>query len=153
MKRVPMALRCLRWTPIFGVRLVRCIRPDRWKAFQVLRVEDENAGRVEPVLFADAEFRGFLERHARLVAEGFRLVPERSEDIRRSYGSVDPRSAGAILQQRGGLLPISWPILEGGVATALAEPGWRSDQFLAHGGLYDGAGRFDRRTLMTRLTV
>lgn len=40
--------------------------------------------------FADMEFRGFVERHAGFVAEGFRLVPERNEYIRRSYGPVDP---------------------------------------------------------------
>lgn len=130
---------------------VRRIRPHRWKAFQVLRVEYENAGKVEPLLVTDAEFRGFVERHAGLAAEGFQLVPERNEDIRGSYVMIDP--LGRFFSNEEGSYRISRPILDVGVATALAEAGWRSDRFLARGGLYDWSGRSDRLTSTTGLTV
>lgn len=70
--------------------LVRRMQPHRWKAFQVLRIEDENAGRVEPLLISDAQFQAFVRRHAHLTGEGFPLVSESNDDIRGSYVMIDP---------------------------------------------------------------
>lgn len=133
--------------------LVRRMRPGRWKAFQVLHVEDENAGRVEPLLVGDAEFRAFVGRHARLAEEGYPLVAETNDDIRGSYVMIDPR--GRFFSNEEGRYRISRPILEVGVAEALRQAGWRSDKFVARGGLYDwrrsGAGTSgDQRLAATR---
>jgi radical S-adenosyl methionine domain-containing protein 2 len=117
---------------------VRRLQPARWKAFQVLRVEDENAGRVEPLLISDAQFRAFADRHAHLAREGFPLVAENNDDIRGSYVMIDP--LGRFFSNEEGRYRISQPILDVGVATALEQSGWRSDKFLARGGLYDWAG-------------
>lgn len=125
--------------------LVRRIRPDRWKAFQVLRVEDENAGRVEPLLIADDQFRNFVERHAPLAVEGLPLVAETNDDIRGSYVMVDP--LGRFFSNEEGRYRISRPILEIGVAAALQQAGWRQDKFIARGGLYDWAA--GRRTVLS----
>ena len=48
--------------------LVRAIKPERWKAFQVLRVEGENDGRVEPLLISAEQFASFVCRHEHLHA-------------------------------------------------------------------------------------
>lgn len=121
--------------------LVRRLRPHRWKAFQVLRVADENAGRVEPLLVSTARFRAFARRHAHLAAEGFPLVAETNDDIRGSYVMIDP--LGRFFSNEQGRYRVSDPILEVGVDAALAQAGWRSDKFLARGGLYDWS--VDRR--------
>jgi radical S-adenosyl methionine domain-containing protein 2 len=118
---------------------VRCMRPHRWKAFQVLRIEDENAGRVEPLLISDEQFRAFANRHTHLAAEGFPLVAETNDDIRGSYVMVDP--LGRFFCNEEGRYRISAPILDVGVDEALAQAGWRSDKFLARGGLYDWTSR------------
>lgn len=115
--------------------LVRRMRPHRWKAFQVLRIEDENAGRVEPLLISDDQFRAFVRRHAHLAAEGFPLVAESNDDIRGSYVMIDP--LGRFFCNEEGRYRISAPILEVGVDAALAQAGWRSDKFIARGGVYD----------------
>ena len=117
---------------------VRKLQPDRWKAFQVLRVEDENAGRVEPLLISDAQFRAFADRHAHLARKGFPLIAETNDDIRGSYVMIDP--LGRFFSNEEGRYRISQPILDVGVTTALEQSGWRSDKFLARGGLYDWAG-------------
>jgi radical S-adenosyl methionine domain-containing protein 2 len=132
--------------------LVRRLQPDRWKAFQVLRVEDENAGRVEPLLISDAQFRAFADRHAHLAGEGFPLVAETNDDIRGSYVMIDP--LGRFFSNEEGRYRISQPILDVGVKTALEQSGWRSDKFLARGGLYDWAGQQDaEKSLPALLTA
>lgn len=117
--------------------LVRRMRPQRWKAFQVLRIEDENAGRVEPLMISDSQFQAFAHRHGRLAAEGYPLVAESNDDIRGSYVMIDP--LGRFFCNEEGRYRISAPILDVGVDAALAQAGWRSDKFIARGGLYDWA--------------
>ena len=119
--------------------VVRCMQPRRWKAFQVLRIEEENAGRVEPLLISEAQFRAFADRHAHLADEGFPLVAETNDDIRGSYVMIDP--LGRFFCNEEGRYRISAPILDVGVDEALAQAGWRSDKFLARGGLYDWMSR------------
>ena len=121
--------------------LIRRMQPQRWKAFQVLRVEDENAGRVEPLLITDGQFREFSRRHAHLAAEGFSLVAETNDDIRGSYVMIDP--LGRFFSNEEGRYRISDPILDVGVDTALTQAGWRSDKFITRGGLYDWSHPYD----------
>ena len=119
--------------------LVRRMRPHRWKAFQVLRVEDENAGRVEPLLITNGQFQAFARRHDHLAAEGYPLVAETNDDIRGSYVMIDP--LGRFFSNEEGRYRISDPILDVGVDVALSQSGWRSDKFLSRGGLYDWSNR------------
>ena len=66
------------------------IQPVRWKVFQVLRIEGENAGegalrQVAPLLITDKVYQAFLQRHSRQGA----LVPEDNDTMRDSYILVD----------------------------------------------------------------
>lgn len=115
--------------------LVRRVSPDRWKVFQVLRIEGENDGKVEPLLITTAEFADFVARHAHLAAQGLAPVSEDNDAIRGSYVMVDPE--GRFFTNEFGRYRVSQPILEVGVDTALQEVAWRSDKFIARGGMYD----------------
>jgi radical S-adenosyl methionine domain-containing protein 2 len=121
--------------------LVRRMGPQRWKAFQVLKIEDENLGRVEPLLISKPEFKAFVDRHAGLAGEGFPLVAETNDDIRGSYVMIDP--LGRFFCNEDGRYRISKPILDVGVDSALAQAGWRSDKFIARGGLYNWSRESD----------
>ncbi len=114
--------------------LVRAIRPARWKVFQVLPIEGQNDGSVEPLLISAGEFDAFLDRHAHLAAEGFAAVPEGNEAMRGSYAMVDPE--GRFFGNATGRHVTSRPILEVGVEAAFSEVGFEEAKFLARGGLY-----------------
>ena len=115
--------------------LVRSIQPVRWKVFQVLRVEGQNDGAVEPLLITGEEFRAFLRRHEHLATEGYPAVSEANEAMLDSYVMIDP--VGRFYGDTGGKHRVSPPILEVGVAEALATVGYREEQFEARGGRYD----------------
>ncbi|MFZ4580536.1 MAG: viperin family antiviral radical SAM protein [Myxococcota bacterium] len=118
--------------------LVRRMRPERWKAFQVLRVEGENNGRVEPLLITPDQYQAFVARNAHLAAEGLPLVPEDNDAMRGSYVMVDPQ--GRFFNNEFGRYTVSQPILTVGVEAALAQVGWRADKFEARGGRYNWRG-------------
>jgi thymidylate kinase len=115
--------------------LVRRIGPERWKAFQVLRIEGENDGKVEPLLITAEQFEAFVQRHAHLAAEGLAPVAEDNDAMQGSYVMIDPQ--GRFFTNELGRYVISEPILDVGVDAALAQVGWRHDKFIARGGVYD----------------
>lgn len=119
--------------------LVRRLAPERWKVFQVLRVEGQNDGRVEPLLISRDEFWSFVERHAHLDRDGFAAVPEDNEAMTDSYVMVDP--LGRFYGDTGGRHRVGPPILEVGVEAALAAVGFRFEKLVARGGLYDWTPR------------
>ena len=115
--------------------LVRRIAPERWKVFQVLRVVGQNDGRVEPLLITASQFRSFVERHAPLAAEGFEAIAEDNDAMTDSYAMVDP--LGRFYGNSDGRHVVSRPILEVGVASALAEVGYRAERLVERGGVYE----------------
>lgn len=115
--------------------LVRRVRPERWKVFQVLPIDGQNDGMVEPLLISTEQFRAFVDRHAHLVAEGFAPVAEDNEAMVGSYAMVDP--LGRFYDGSTGRYVYSAPILEVGVDTALAQVTFSPVKLVARGGLYD----------------
>lgn len=70
--------------------LVLRLAPERWKVFQVLPMEGQNDGRVEPLLIQKDEFDAWVARHQPLVAAaGIPLVPETNEAMLGSYAMLD----------------------------------------------------------------
>lgn len=69
--------------------LVRRVGPERWKAFQVLRVEGENDGVVDPLLINSMQFAEFVQRHQHLAEEGLAPVCEDNDAMRGSYAMID----------------------------------------------------------------
>lgn len=114
--------------------LVRRVRPERWKVFQVLPMAGQNDGRVEDLLLTDARFQAFVDRHAPLAAEGLAPVVEDNDAMRGSYVMIDP--AGRFFGNATGRHVYSAPILEVGVAAALREVGFEPSKFEARGGRY-----------------
>lgn len=115
--------------------LVRRMRPDRWKVFQVLPVLGQNDGAVEPLLVSDEQLRAFCNRHAHLSAEGLAPVVEDNDAMRGSYVMVDP--LGRLFSNATGQHQHSEPILAVGVAQALGQVTVHEERFFGRGALYD----------------
>lgn len=114
--------------------LLRTLRPERWKVFQVLAVRGQNDGAVEPLLIARAQFDAFVARHDALAREGIAVVAEDNDAMEDSYAMVDP--LGRAYGNRGGVHRVSAPILDVGVAQAFAEVGFEPARLVARGGRY-----------------
>ena len=73
--------------------LVKILNPHRWKIFRVLRIKDENDGRVEPLLISQEQFNEYISRHRRLLheLEGGQIVAEDNEDMLGTYAMIDPQ--------------------------------------------------------------
>jgi radical S-adenosyl methionine domain-containing protein 2 len=110
------------------------LRPERWKVFQVLRVEGQNDGRVESLLVARERFEAFVDRHAVLAAEGIAVVAEDNDAMEDSYVMIDP--LGRFYGNHGGRHVVSAPILSVGVEDALREVGFSEAKFESRGGRY-----------------
>jgi radical S-adenosyl methionine domain-containing protein 2 len=110
------------------------LRPVRWKAFQVLRVEGQNDGRVEPLMIPRAVFAAFVARHASLNDAGITVVPEDNAAMEDSYVMVDP--LGRFYGNHEGRHRVSASILDVGVRAALEQIGYSPAKFEARGGRY-----------------
>jgi radical S-adenosyl methionine domain-containing protein 2 len=114
--------------------LLRELRPARWKVFQVLAIAGQNDGDVEPLMISRQQFRAFVERHRELDAEGLGPIAEDNDAMTDSYAMIDP--LGRFYGNHGGRYVYSRPILEVGVAEALAEVDFEVRRLVARGGLY-----------------
>lgn len=114
--------------------LVRRMRPERWKVFQVLPMAGQNDGAVEDLRISRAQFEAFVARHQHLADEGLAPVAEDNDAMRGSYLMVDP--LGRFFGNATGRHVYSSPILEVGVQAALAQVGFAPSKFEARGGRY-----------------
>lgn len=113
--------------------LVRRIRPERWKVFQVLPMRGQNDERVTPLLITKEQFHAFLARHAPLAAEGFPAIPEDNEDMTGSYVMIDPM--GRFFDNVDGELCYSKePIYKVGALRAFEQVRFEFERFKARGG-------------------
>lgn len=117
--------------------LVRRMRPERWKVFQVLRVEGQNDGSVETLLITAEQLQHFVRRHAHLAREGYAPIVEDNDAMTDSYAMIDP--LGRFYGDSGGRHIVSEPILEVGVSRALSQVGFDARRLEARGGVYDWA--------------
>lgn len=115
--------------------LVLAMRPDRWKILQVLPVDGQNSGRVEPLLISAEQFGSFVRRHRSVEASGVVIAAESNEDVTGSYAMIDP--LGRFFSNVGGRHTYSRPILEVGVMQAFNEIAFIPDRFRDRGGRYD----------------
>lgn len=113
---------------------VRRIRPERWKVFQVLRVEGQNDSSVDDLLVGARAFRDFVARHRALVNEGIPVIAEDNEAMTDSYAMIDPM--GRFFGNTGGSHRVGVSILLAGAADALATVGFNNDKLAARGGVY-----------------
>ncbi len=114
--------------------LIAAVRPKRWKLFQVLPVQGQNSGKVDPLLISAEQFAQFVERNGRVRELGIDVVAEDNESMTGSYAMVDP--AGRFFDAVGGGYTYSDSILEVGTAHALSQVRISRQKFLDRGGLY-----------------
>ena len=110
--------------------IIKELNPDRWKVFQVLKVEGENNDRVDPLLISEEQFMSFVNRHKHLNP-----IYESNDLFRGSYVMLDP--LGRFFQNSKGFIEYSRSILEVDPLEAIAEVGWDRERFLKRGGIYE----------------
>ena len=114
---------------------IAAAQPERWKIFQVLPVDGQNDGSVEPLLIGRSQFRAYVNRNAASVNQRITVVAEDNGLMRGSYAMVDP--AGRFYDNTKGRHTYSRPIIKVGVEKAIKEVSIDSDLFMQRGGLYD----------------
>ena len=112
------------------------LQPMRWKVFQCLLIDGENAGEdalrdAQSLTIPDKSFQEFLERHADIDV----LVPESNLAMKNSYLILDENMC--FLNCTGGAKRPSPSIRKVSVSTALAEAGFDEEEFVKRGGIYD----------------
>jgi len=116
------------------------LRPVRWKVFQCLLLEGENAGEgamrdAARFYVTDEQFNRFLSRHSQVRA----LVPENNAAMRDSYLILDEYMR--FLNCRNGKKEPSLSLLDVGVQHALLGSGFDERAFLQRGGVYEWSKR------------
>lgn len=106
------------------------VQPLRWKVLQVLPIEGQNSGSVNPFLITKSQFNEFVLKHKGQSS----LVPEANEDIKGSYVMVDP--AGRFFQNEEAQYAYSLPILQHGVERAYKQMNYDYKLFQGRGGDY-----------------
>ncbi|XP_042565775.1 radical S-adenosyl methionine domain-containing protein 2 [Clupea harengus] len=111
------------------------LNPVRWKVFQCLLIDGENAGEnslreAERFVISEEQFQDFLERHSSISC----LVPESNEKMRDSYLILDEYMR--FLDCREGRKDPSKSILDVGVQEAIQFSGFDEKMFLKRGGKY-----------------
>lgn len=111
------------------------LNPVRWKVFQCLVIDGENAGEsalreAERFVISDQQFQEFLDRHSSVSC----LVPESNEKMRNSYLILDEYMR--FLDCREGRKDPSKSILDVGVEQAIRFSGFDEKMFLKRGGKY-----------------
>lgn len=114
---------------------VRQTRPERWKVFQVLPIDGQNSGSVDPLLVTTEQFNAFVARHRHISDLGITLAGETNEDMTGSYAMIDP--LGRFFSNVGGRHTYSPPILKAGVPEAFDAVSFNPGRFEARGGRYD----------------
>ncbi|XP_032877533.1 radical S-adenosyl methionine domain-containing protein 2 isoform X2 [Amblyraja radiata] len=114
---------------------IRSLDPVRWKVFQCLLIEGENAGEealrhAETFLISDEDFQRFLDRHKDIKC----LVPESNEKMRDSYLILDEYMR--FLDCTQGRKDPSKSILDVGVENAITFSGFDEKMFFKRGGKY-----------------
>lgn len=114
--------------------LVRAVAPERWKVFQVLRVEGQNQDTVGDLLVEAQEFHDFVARHRSLDDAGIPVIAEDNAAMTDSYAMIDPM--GRFFGNSGGVHRVGVSILETGAAESLASVGFNNDKLTDRGGEY-----------------
>ncbi|RZB40861.1 radical S-adenosyl methionine domain-containing protein 2, partial [Asbolus verrucosus] len=122
---------------------IRNINPIRWKVFQCLLLEGENAGpdalrNAERFYIDDETFERFLERHRHVKC----LVPESNKKMQNSYLILD-EYLRFLDCTKGSKIP-SKSILDIGVENALKFSGFDEAMFKKRGGFYKWSKEADK---------
>ncbi len=118
----------LNWKEDFSPILKR-IKPDRWKVFQVLPIQGQNDSSIGPLLITTEQFQEYLQRH-----QQYNPIAEFNDDMIGSYLMLDPLAR--FFDNTHGYYRYSPSIIDVGVETALNYITWNYKKFEKRGGLY-----------------
>jgi len=117
--------------------LVLKLQPERWKIFQVLPVDGQNDGVVDPLLIGESEFDTWVERHRHVMEAGIDFVPESNDLMRASYAMMD--ALGRFYTNVNGGHEYTNPVMDIGVLEAWSENCFLEERFHMRGGVYEWA--------------
>lgn len=117
------------------VEEIENLNPFRWKVFQCLLVDTENAGKqairkASEFIISDEQFEDFCSRHRHLAS----FVPEPNVLMKESYIILDEYMR---FLNKGDVYKESKSILEVGVLEAMEQIDFDEQSFTARGGIYD----------------
>lgn len=116
------------------------LKPDRWKAFQLLQIEGENVETTKNLTITDDEFQHFIKKHESVRMKGTEFICETQEDMKGSY--VMLLADGRFFSNHEGKYVFGKKTLfKSGVLEALNEVGWDEKKFRHRGGYY----KWDRK--------
>ncbi|MBR4804020.1 MAG: viperin family antiviral radical SAM protein, partial [Bacteroidales bacterium] len=115
--------------------LINAMAPFRWKVFQALSVEGENAATKDTFSVTREEFDAYVERHRALLQNPAIIVPESNELMTGSYIMIGPD--GRFFDNTKGYYTKSDKIVEIGFDKALKQVNFDDDKFIRRGGEYD----------------
>jgi radical S-adenosyl methionine domain-containing protein 2 len=107
-------------------KLIQEIKPEKWKIFQVLIIENENPD-ARSLIVSREEFDEFLFAHANLEP-ATPIHPEYCEDMVGSYVIIDP--AGRFVDNSSRVYRVTESILKIGVEQALKQVNISCEKFL-----------------------
>jgi len=119
-------------------QLVIELRPDRWKVFQVLKIEGENDEHFDDMSVSSKEFEHWLTSHrSKVRPHNITLVAEGNEDMRGTYAMMD--WDGKLYTNVNGSYRRSRSSLDIGVEAAWNEvsSGFSHDKFRGRGGVWE----------------
>ena len=114
--------------------LVRFLKPERWKVFQVLPVEGQNDVEIDDMMISKSDFLMWIERHKSLENDGIQIVFESNELMRGSYAMLD--ALGRFYSNSEGGHKYGKSILESGILEAWLENCFSDEKFQKRGGEY-----------------
>ena len=126
----------LNWEEDMSVYVTK-LKPKRWKCFQVLILNDENAGGpgelrdARNLVISREQFDNFTKRHGHFDA----MIPEPNDVMQNSYLLLD-EELRFLDCSHGGKVP-SQSILDVGLEVALKQAGFDNKSFHQRGGIYE----------------
>jgi len=112
------------------------LEPDRWKAFQVLRIKGENDKHFDDLEITENQFHEFVYLNSKVREFDIEFVPESNHDMDGSYIMILPD--GHFFNKIGESYIVGEDsIFKVGIKRALEHVEWKEDRFLARGGVYD----------------
>ena len=113
---------------------IREVDPQRWKIFQVLKIEGENDHSFDDLMITKEQFSTFKEKNEMVLTNGTSPVFENNSEMIGSYIMIDPQ--GRLFDNMNGNISYqSVDILN--MKESLANIRFDSDLFIQRGGIYE----------------
>ena len=109
------------------------LKPERWKAFQVLPIKGQNDHEVNDLAITSGEFDIFRQKHQQLSFAVF----ESNQEMQGSYLMLSPH--GEFFTNSSGEHVYGPSIFDVGVEEALRQNTWDVHKFIGRGGVYSWA--------------